>query len=58
MINIDGSFRDWLLDFIPREDQPNDCEILDIDISYREVRYTYRTPKGEEKEDSLTIDLW
>lgn len=55
---IDGSFRDWLLDFIPREDQPNDCEILDVDISYREVRYTYRTPKGEEKEDSLTIDLW
>ena len=55
---IDGSFRDWLLDFIPRKDQPNDCEIINVKITYREVYFTYRTPFGEEKENSLTIDLW
>ena len=58
MINVDWYFAEWLKDFIPREDQPNDCEIIDVDIRYREVNYTYMTPKGEEKENSLTIDLW
>ena len=58
MINIDASFRDWLLDFIPRKDKPNDCEITYVNITYREVYYTYMTPSGEEKENSLMIELY
>ena len=58
MINVDWYFVEWLKDFIPRKDQPNDCEIIDVDIRYHEVNYTYMTHKGEEKENSLTIDLW
>ncbi len=55
---VDGYFSDWLKEFIPREDKPEDCEITSIHITYREVYYTYITRNGDEKEYSLTIDLW
>ena len=55
---VDGYFAEWLKDFIPRKDSPNDCEITEIKISYREVYYKYITKNNEEKENLLTIDLW
>ena len=55
---IEGSFVDWLKDFIPRKDNPNDCEIINVKITYREVYFTYRMPNGEEKDDSLMIELY
>lgn len=55
---VDGYFTERLKDFIPRKDSPNDCEITEIKISYREVYYKYITKDNEEKENSLNIDLW
>ena len=57
-VTVDGYFAEWLKDFIPRNDNPNDCEITEIKISYREVYYKYITKDNEEKENSLTIDVW
>lgn len=55
---IDWTFKEWVKEFIPKEDNRNDCEILNIKMSYRTCNFTYMTKSGEEKEGSCNIDLW
>jgi hypothetical protein len=55
---IDCYFRDWLLDFIPKEDDPQSCDILDVSLSYRSCIFVYINPNGVKKSKELVLELY
>lgn len=55
---IDGYFRDWLLDFIPKEDNPQLCDIVDVSLSYRSCTFTYINYNGIKKSKELILELY
>lgn len=58
MTTVDGYFRDWLLDFIPKEDDPQLCDIIDVSLSYRSCTFTYMNPNGVKKIKELVLELY
>ena len=58
MTMIDGYFKDWLLDFIPREDDPQLCDIVDVSLSYRYCTFIYMNPNGVKKTKELILELY
>ena len=58
-VEVTYDFIDYIKEFIPREDCPNECEITNIMFGYRSCYFKYKSPIHNSTQDyELRLDAF